>query len=74
MSAIQNQKVETALVSDMLKIILDQIQHLLDRNVDRSQIYLTTLDGFFFSPNSVFFDNLSPQPPDTFEAVKLLTT
>ena len=36
MSAFPNKKIESALVSEMITIILDQIEHLLDRNVDRS--------------------------------------
>ena len=58
----------------MMTIIFDQIQPVLDGNVDKSQLFLTTLDGFFFTPNSVFYDNLSPQSYGTFEKVKLLTT
>ena len=34
---------------------------------------MTTLEGFSFSPILVFYDNLYPQSPDTFEAVRLLT-
>ena len=74
MSAIPNKTFESALVADMMTIIFDQIHPILDRNIGKSQLFLTTLDGFFFTPNSVFYDNLSPLSFGTFEAVKLLAT
>jgi hypothetical protein len=59
MIAIHNKTVESALVTDIMTIILDQIKPILNPKVDKSQLYLTTLDGFFFCPSSVFYDNLS---------------
>ena len=58
----------------MMAIIIDQIKHLLGGNIDKAHLYLTTLDGFYFPPNSVFFECLSPSSLWAFEAVKLMST
>jgi len=39
-------------VKDLLVVIFDQLKPMLNAKVDKSQLYLTTEDGFFLPPNA----------------------